>query len=112
MGGVGNLLLGACKAFSRKPAIIYCGETLTYGDYRKQLLRVAGLLAQAGLRSGDRVAVISRNLPEYLVIFGAAEVAGYVVVPVNFRLTAEEALYVLEDSGAVAVFLEAAALAG
>jgi len=57
------------------------------------------------------VAVISHNLPEYLVIFGAAEVVGYVVVPVNFRLTAEEVLYVLEDSGAVAVFLEAAALA-
>jgi len=110
MGGVGNLLLGACKAFSRKPAIIYGRETLTYGDYRKQLLQVAGLLAQAGLKPGDRVAVISRNLPEYLVIFGAAEVAGYVVVPVNFRLTAEEVLYVLKHSGAVAVFLEGAAL--
>ena len=110
MGGVGNLLLGACKAFSRKPAIIYGRETLTYGDYRKQLLQVAGLLAQAGLKPGDRVAVISRNLPEYLVIFGAAEVAGDVVVPVNIRLTAEEVLYVLKHSGAVAFFLEGAAL--
>ncbi|MFQ5917223.1 MAG: AMP-binding protein, partial [Candidatus Binatia bacterium] len=106
MTSIGDLLLGTCRAFPQKPAIVYLEETLTYGAYQRLVCRVAGVLAQAGLGPGDRIAVVSRNTPEYLVVFGAAEVAGYVVVPVNFRLTAEEMLYVLQDSGARAVFLE------
>ncbi len=106
MTSIGDLLLGACRAFPQNPAIVYLEETLTYGAYQRLICRVAGGLAQSGLGSGDRIAVISRNTPEYLVVFGAAELAGYVVVPVNFRLTAEEMLYVLQDSGARAVFLE------
>ncbi|MFQ5850396.1 MAG: class I adenylate-forming enzyme family protein [Candidatus Binatia bacterium] len=103
---LGDLLLGACRAFPQKPAIVYREETLTYAAYQRLICRVAGLLARAGLGPGDRIAVISRNVPEYLIVFGAAEMAGFVVVPVNFRLAAEEMLYILQDSGARAVFVE------
>ncbi len=64
----------------------------------------AGLRQEFGLSTGDRVAIVMHNRPEYLEALFAIWHAGLVAVPVNARLHRDEVAYILDDSGsAVAV---------
>jgi fatty-acyl-CoA synthase len=58
------------------------------------------VLAQAGVRRGDRVALLLHNGLEFPESLLACHVLGAVAVPVNFRLAADEIAYVLRDAGA------------
>jgi acyl-CoA synthetase (AMP-forming)/AMP-acid ligase II len=79
------------------------GRRRTYAELDSRADRLAqGLLAQ-GLAPDDRVAIWLGNRIEHLETYLACAKAGLVVVPVNIRFTAEEARFVLEDSGARAL---------
>lgn len=57
-------------------------------------------LRQWGIGKGDRVAILSENRPEWMIIDFACVTSGIVDVPIYTTLTAEQTLYVLENSGA------------
>ena len=77
----------------------------TYGEVADRVSRLAGALANDfGLRSGDRVALVAKNCPQYVEIVYACWHAGLVAVPANAKLHADEFAYILNDSGARAVF--------
>jgi acyl-CoA synthetase (AMP-forming)/AMP-acid ligase II len=68
--------------------------------------RAAAVLAhrlrdEYGVRTGDRVAIAMRNLPEWSIAFWAAASAGAIVVPLNAWWTGPELQYGLADSGSV-----------
>ena len=72
-------------------------------DYAQLAARVAQLASAylaAGLRPGDRVALVSRNQPAYVEALFACWWAGLVAVPVNAKLHPRELAFVLSDSGA------------
>ncbi|SOD72127.1 long-chain acyl-CoA synthetase [Jatrophihabitans sp. GAS493] len=74
----------ATGVYADRDAIVYQDERLTYG----QLYVCVGELAWAmrerfGISRGDRVALLMRNLPEYIVAFWAAQVLGAIAVPLN-----------------------------
>ena len=58
------------------------------------------------IQQGDRVSIIMRNLPEWVVAFWAATLAGAVVVPINAWWSGEELHYGLEDSGSKVAFVD------
>ena len=62
--------------------------------------RLAGALVAGGLRRGDRVALVSRNVPAYIEALFGCWWAGLVAVPVNAKLHPKELAFVLADSGA------------
>ena len=62
----------------------------------------------AGLRRGERVALVSRNVPAYIETLFACWWAGLVAVPVNAKLHPQELAFVLADSGARWAFVDAA----
>ena len=66
----------------------------------------AGLRDTFGLATGDRVAIVMRNRPEYLEALFAIWHAGLVAVPVNARLHREEIAYILEHSGSAVVITD------
>jgi long-chain acyl-CoA synthetase len=66
---------------------------------------LAEALAAADLGPDRRLAVFADNAVETLLVFAAALRSGSSPVPVNCRLTADEAAYILRDSGARAVFV-------
>lgn len=88
------------KADPGRPAIGF-GErvVLSYGDLGTRAARLAGALRGAGLRLGDRVAIIAKNCPEYVELLYGIWWAGLAVVPVNAKLHGAEMAYILEQSG-------------
>ncbi len=88
------------------PAVIM-GESetvVTYRELDERSKRVAHLLKSAGLRPGDHVAILLENHPRYFEIFWGAQRAGLYTTPINWHLKAEEAGYIIKDSGATALF--------
>jgi len=59
--------------------------------------QLAAGLAVAGVGRGDRVAILAQNCPEYLDLFGAVASLGAILVPINWRLSAEEVAYIVGD---------------
>lgn len=62
--------------------------------------RFARALKQWGLNKGDRVAILSENRPEWMIVDFACVCSGIVDVPIYATLTAQQTLYVLQNSGA------------
>jgi long-chain acyl-CoA synthetase len=87
--------------------LVYEDERTTYAEHRRMVLTLAAALRQRfDVRKGDRVAIAMRNLPEWVVAFWAAVVAGAVAVPLNAWWTADELRYGLEDSGSTVAFVD------
>lgn len=88
---------------------IFLGEVpwATYGEFEAQVGAVARSLRLRGVNTGDRVAVFSKNRPEYLVAFFGIWRAGAVITPINGKLHAKEAAWIIEDSGAVLALVSA-----
>jgi acyl-CoA synthetase (AMP-forming)/AMP-acid ligase II len=76
---------------------------LSYGQLWDRAARVAGGLAEQGVRPGDRVANLLPAGVDWVVGFLGTQLAGAVAVPVNTRFAAPEIEYVLADSGAAVV---------
>jgi fatty-acyl-CoA synthase len=81
-------------------AIVHGDVSWSYAEFDTVCNRLAHGLAARGLRSGDRLALLSRNSHQFVAIRFAVARLGAVLVPVNFMLTAEEVAYVLGHSGA------------
>lgn len=76
---------------------------LTYALWDERATRLAAGLLGLGLRKGDRVAVLAYNCVEWMEIYVALARAGLVAVPLNFRLTAPEIAYILDNAEAGAL---------
>ncbi len=85
-----------------KPALIDgpTDRTVTYGQLRGAVTRVAAGLAARGFGKGDVFAIYSPNLPEYAVAFHGISTAGGVITTMNPLYTADEVQRQLKDSGA------------
>ena len=89
-----------------KSAIVMAssGERVTYGELDLRCNRLAQLLRARGLQPGDVIAVLMENHPRFFEIFWAAQRSGLYFAPISWRLKAGEAAYILENSGAAALF--------
>ncbi len=81
-------------------------RAMSYRQWNQRACRLANALTGLGLAKGDRVAVLAYNRVEWAEIYTAVAKAGLVAVPINFRLTALEARFICENSGAAAVLVE------
>jgi fatty-acyl-CoA synthase len=81
---------------------------LTYREAQDEVNRLANALVGAGLQPGDRMAMLSKNSIEYVVMYFAASKAGVVPVPVNYRLAADAWTYIMNDAQAKLVMASAA----
>ena len=81
-----------------RTAFAFGAQRVTHAQYAGRTARLAAGLAAAGLGLGERVAILAPNGPEYVDLFGAAALLGAVMVPINWRLSAEDVAYVIEDT--------------
>ncbi|WP_144730843.1 AMP-binding protein [Extensimonas perlucida] len=80
-----------------RTALVFEGQRSTHAEYAARVAQLAAGLAAAGVGRGDRVAILAQNCPEYLDLFGAAASLGAILVPINWRLSAEEVAYIVGD---------------
>ncbi len=101
-----HLLQRAGTVYGQLPGVALGARTLlTYSELCERALRMAtALTTRLSLSRGDRVAIISKNLPEYFEIMWGCWAAGLVAVPVNAKLHAKEFEYILSHSRAKACF--------
>lgn len=64
------------------------------------------LLDNQGFKKGDRLAVLSENNPEYIVLFAVAQKSGIILVPLNYRLTTPELDFVISNAGVKGIIYE------
>ena len=92
-----ELLDTAAAFYPQRVALDFLGATLTYAELREASLRAAGLLWEAGVRWGDRVALLMPNCPQHVVaVYGALRL-GAVVAEHNPLAPAEELRAQLES---------------
>jgi acyl-CoA synthetase (AMP-forming)/AMP-acid ligase II len=83
------------------------GRQITFAEYKKQVDLLAFGLGTAGIQKGDRVGVIGKNSLEFFLLYGAAAVLGAIVLPINWRLSADEVCFNLNDCEPKIVFADA-----
>ncbi|MDE2511906.1 MAG: AMP-binding protein, partial [Elusimicrobia bacterium] len=109
-----NLLLDrAAQEGGAKPSLVMGDRVLTFAGVRSETLSVAEGLRRFGVRKGDRVAIVHRNAPEFVIAYFAINRLGAIAVPINFMVQkADELAYMLKDCGAVGVFTQREFLTG
>jgi crotonobetaine/carnitine-CoA ligase len=97
-----GLLEWAARRWPTKDAWVFdaTGQRLTFGDVEHRSEELARALAALGVRSGDRVAVMLRNQPEFPLLWLALARLGAVLVPVNTNYRELDGEHVLAHSGA------------
>ncbi|MDQ3385041.1 MAG: AMP-binding protein [Actinomycetota bacterium] len=87
-------------------AVVEGDEQRTFAELNAEANRIAAVLVGLGLRPGDPVVWCGQNGIEVVAIVNATRKAGAVSVPLNYRLTPDEAAYVIDDSDAVVVLFD------
>src|ERR1700694_4194437 len=92
-----------------KAAVVFEGEILSYAAFSARIEQAAcALKAEFGVSRGDRVAILSLNRPDYLVLLYACARLGAMLVPLNWRLAVAEQLFILSDASVKVLVLEQA----
>src|SRR5207248_7373924 len=90
-------------------AVVFEEQTLSYATFHARIqLTACALKSEFGVSRGDRVAVLSLNRPDYLVLLYACARLGAMLVPLNWRLATAEQLFILSDAAAKVLVLERA----
>lgn len=104
MPNVASILRNSAAAHPEAIAIKLDDIELSYAALDALSAKLAGMLAARGIGKGDRVAIVSPNIPQMPVIYYGILRYGAVVVPLNPLLKAREFEYHLQDSQASLVF--------
>ncbi|MBX0328163.1 long-chain fatty acid--CoA ligase [Oscillochloris sp. ZM17-4] len=94
------LLDAAAERFPAAPAISFYGRTVSYRELREAARRFAGGLLRAGLAPGERVVLMLPNVPQAVICYYGALLAGGIVVLSNPLTDAAKLTHELADSGA------------
>src|SRR4030088_772514 len=90
-----------------KPAIHFAATTLTYAALAARIAAAArALKSQLGVGRGDRVAILSLNHPDYLVLLYACARLGALLVPLTWRLAVPEQVFILSDASVKVLVIE------
>lgn len=82
-------------------------KVLTFARLKERVDLLAGGLKAAGIEKGDRIGVLGKNSTEYFLLYGAAAALGAVMLPVNWRLSADEVCFNLNDCSPKLLFADA-----
>jgi len=111
-GTVNTLFFDAVERFDRADALLYkvhgVWEPTSHRTILQRVRRIALGLARLGIVAQDRVALLSENRPEWLMADYACLLSSVIDVPVYPTLPAEQIPYILNNSGARAIFVSTA----
>jgi long-chain acyl-CoA synthetase len=103
---VAQILAEAAPLYRDKPVFRYNGNDHAFGSVIDQTHHLAQAIRARGVQRGDRVLLLAKNKPEWIISALAALAAGAVLVPVNPALTAAEVSYIVEHCAPALVFTD------
>ena len=103
---LGRTLLGAVEREPDALAVVDGGRRETWAEWHDAIRRVVSGLEALGLGHGDHLVGVLRNGYEAATLHWACQLSGIVVTPLNWRASAAEVRYVLDDADARAVAFE------
>lgn len=101
------MLADAVRRNAAGEAVVCGARRLSWQSLHDTVMRVAGGLAQRGIRPGDRVALLLGNEIEFVIATLAAAASGTIVVPLSIREQAPGIAYILNQCGAAALIHDA-----
>jgi acyl-CoA synthetase (AMP-forming)/AMP-acid ligase II len=105
-GTLGEFIERNMREHARASALRFKGQTWTHSEFGARCCQMSNALYDRGLRRQERVAVLAQNSNAYLEIYGACEIAGFILVTVNYRLAPAEINFILKDSAPSAVIFD------
>ena len=103
---IGQMLSVHARLLGEARGVRDLERTMTFRQWNRRSCRLANALLGLGLVKGDRIAILAYNCVEWAEIYAATAKAGLIAVPINFRLTGAEALYVAENAEAAALIVQ------
>jgi fatty-acyl-CoA synthase len=103
---LGRWLRDTARRSPTRVAIDFDGREITYAELDRRSDALAAELLGRGLARGDRVATLTGNSPEHVIVFFACAKAGFMLLPLNWRLAAAELRFQLEDAEPSVFFVE------
>ena len=101
-----ELVRNSVEKFASKIAFsMFEGEDVTYAEAGRRIAKVQEILTGAGLRAGDKVALLSSNMPNWGVCYFAVTSAGMIAVPILPDFSGEELDMIIEHSEAKALLV-------
>jgi len=86
------------QLFPNKTALVFEDGRVSHAEYHARVKHLAEGLARAGVGTADRIVILSHNNLEFVVVYGAVAFLGAVLVPINWRLSADEIAFIVSDA--------------
>jgi acyl-CoA synthetase (AMP-forming)/AMP-acid ligase II len=103
---MGKVLRRVAARHAMREAIIFEGRRYTYGQFNDRVNQLARGFLDLGITKGDKIAIYSRNCNEYFEAYFACAKIGAVLVTLNFRLSAGEIEYMINQSDSRVLLVE------
>ena len=81
------------------------GEKLTYGDFARKIAELHLLFKSCGVKQGDRIALIGKNIPNWVIVFMGTITYGAVIVPILQEFNPADAQHIINHSEATMLFI-------
>jgi fatty-acyl-CoA synthase len=101
-----DFLRRAARYFPEKTAVVDEPKSFTYRELENRVHRLGNALRSLGVAKGDRVAILSPNTHWMFESFFGVPQIGAILVPINYRLVADDFRYILNHSGAKVLLLD------
>lgn len=101
---IGDLLTRTAARYPNKLALTYKHRKVTYLELEQLVNQTAHGLIKDGIKKGDKLALLSKNNLDFVIINFAVARIGAVLIPVNYMLTEKDISYILNHSGVDGLF--------
>jgi len=101
-----SLIDYSVKQFAKLPSVSFVdGNPITYKELGKKIEEIASVLFSLGLKKGDKVALLSHNMPNWVIAYFSVVSKGMIIVPILPDFTREEIDNVMTHSESKALFV-------
>lgn len=102
---IGDAIRRTASRVPSKTAVVFKGARTCFKELNEDANRVANAILTLGVKKGDKVAILSRNCYEYVVVYFGLAKSGAVMVPLNTHYVAKDLVFVLNDCEANVLIL-------
>jgi long-chain acyl-CoA synthetase len=103
---LGSLIDRSASLYAKRPLVSYVGkEAITYEKFHKKMLEISALLKELGVKKGDKVVLLSENMPHWSIAYFSIVRFGAVVVPILPDFHPSDVHHIIKHSEAKAVFV-------